>query len=72
MQSGLFYGYAGLVEGLVQQLINENPDVQRVLATGGLARVLKPVVPAIHEVVEDLTLHGLWCIYNRNEYDNHG
>ena len=69
MQSGLFYGYAGLVEGLVQQLRSENPDVERVLATGGLAKVLQPVVPAIHEVVEDLTLHGLWCIFNRNESD---
>ncbi|MAO85181.1 MAG: pantothenate kinase [Myxococcales bacterium] len=69
MQSGLFYGYAGLVEGLVQQLKNENPEVERVLATGGLASTLHPVVPAIHEVVEDLTLHGLWCIYNRNEHE---
>lgn len=72
MQSGLFYGYAGLVQGLVDQLKRDNPEVQKVLATGGLARVLHPVVPAIHEVVDDLTLHGLWCIYKRNENEVHG
>lgn len=67
MQAGLFYGYAGLVEGLVNRLKSENPGLSRVVATGGLAPVLKPAIPAIDKVEEALTLHGLWCIFNRNE-----
>ncbi|MBI4396398.1 MAG: type III pantothenate kinase [Elusimicrobia bacterium] len=64
--SGLFYGYWGLVEGLLQRLRREMGGQPRVLATGGLASLLAPHVKLIKEVVPDLTLEGLKIIWKRN------
>jgi type III pantothenate kinase len=65
MQSGLYFGYAGLVSGLVKRLLAEHKAVRKVVATGGLAQAMAAVCPEVNEVVEDLTLHGLWCIWHR-------
>jgi len=66
MQSGVFWGYIGLIEGIVKRLKDEhNPDL-KVIATGGLAGIFANQTDAIGEVVGDLTLNGLHLIYQRN------
>ncbi|APR86463.1 Pantothenate kinase type III, CoaX-like protein [Minicystis rosea] len=67
MQSGIVYGYAGLVEGLVRRLRKELGYPCRVIATGGLARLIAPQTDAIEHVDDDLTLTGLRLIFERND-----
>jgi len=71
MQSGIVYGYAGLVEGLVSRLKKELGYPCRVVATGGLARLIAPQTDAIEHVDDDLTLTGLRLIFERNEQGGH-
>ncbi len=66
MQSGIFYGYAGLITGLVDRLRSEYPKIEMVVATGGLARPMAEICDVIDAVEMDLTLHGLWCIWQRH------
>ncbi|WP_437335637.1 type III pantothenate kinase [Sorangium sp. So ce394] len=66
MQSGIVYGYAGLVDGLVNRLRRELGYPCRVIATGGLARLIAPQTETIEVVDDDLTLTGLRLIYERN------
>ena len=66
MQSGIFFGYAGLINGLVARLRQEHPAIERVVATGGLARPMATICDVIDAVEPDLTLHGLWCIWRRH------
>ena len=66
MQSGIFYGYAGLITGLVTRLRSEYPEIAMVVATGGLARPMAEICDVIDSVEMDLTLHGLWCIWQRH------
>jgi type III pantothenate kinase len=68
MQSGIVYGYAGLVDGLVSRLKKELGYPVRVVATGGLARLIAPETETIEAVDDDLTLTGLRLIYERNEH----
>ncbi|WP_437897475.1 type III pantothenate kinase [Sorangium sp. So ce124] len=72
MQSGIVYGYAGLVDGLVGRLRRELGYPCRVIATGGLARLIAPQTETIEEVDDDLTLTGLRLIYERNAERNSG
>lgn len=65
MESGLFYGYVGMVEGLVRRMTAELGDDTRTVATGGLASVIAPETPLIHYVEPDLTLHGLHIVWQR-------
>lgn len=69
MQSGIVYGYAGLVDGLVGRLRRELGYPCRVIATGGLARLIAPQTEAIEAVDDDLTLTGLRLIYERNAHE---
>lgn len=67
MQSGLYYGYVSLVDGVVERIRAELklPDAP-VLATGGLASVIAEASTTIDAVAPDLTLEGLRIIYDRN------
>ncbi len=66
MQSGIVFGYAGLVDGLCQRLKDELSYPCRVLATGGLAKLIAPETKSIEEVDDNLTLTGLRLIHERN------
>ena len=67
MQSGIVYGYAGLVDGLCDRLRAELDYPCRVLATGGLARLIAPETRSIETVDDNLTLVGLRIIHQRNQ-----
>jgi len=67
MQSGVFWGYVSLVEGLVKRIKATMPDeTVRVIATGGLAALFKEYTDAIDIIAPELTLDGLRIIYERN------
>jgi len=67
MQSGLFWGYVGMVEGLVRRMGDELGGRALCVATGGLATVIAPETPLIEHVDPDLTLHGLRIVWERNQ-----
>lgn len=62
MQSGIFYGYLSLIEGIIARLKDENGD-GRVIATGGLAPVFAPHSAVIDEIDQDLTVRGLYLLH---------
>jgi type III pantothenate kinase len=66
MQSGIYWGYIGLVEGLVSRIKAEFGAAMRTIATGGLAPLFAGATPVIEQVDPDLTLWGLRLIYRRN------
>ena len=66
MESGLFFGYVGMVEGLVRRMNAELGGNALCVATGGLAAVIAPETALIDHVDVDLTLHGLRIVWERN------
>jgi type III pantothenate kinase len=67
IRSGIVFGFAGQVDGIVRRLRAELGESTKVIATGGLARVLVPAVQeTIDEVDDRLTLTGLRLIWERN------
>jgi type III pantothenate kinase len=67
MEAGLFYGYVGMVEGLVRRMTEELGGDAICVATGGLAEVIAPETQLFDHVDIDLTLQGLRIVWNRNQ-----
>jgi type III pantothenate kinase len=67
MQSGLFWGYVDMVEGLVKRMRAELGGDPVVVATGGLAVLVSPETSLIDHVDADLTLRGLRLVWQRNQ-----
>lgn len=66
MQSGVYWGYVGLVEGLVARIEGEYGSKLRVVATGGLAPLFSEGTTVIEQIEPDLTLDGLRLLAERN------
>jgi type III pantothenate kinase len=66
MQAGIMYGYAGLVDGIVERMKAESASKPLVVATGGLAKLISGVAKHIDVVDEMLTIEGLRIIFMRN------
>ena len=66
MQAGIFFGYVGLVEGIVSRMKKELPKNPTVIATGGLAGPIAAATESIDLVEPFLTLEGLRILYERN------
>jgi type III pantothenate kinase len=66
MHSGVFWGYVGLIEGIVSRIKAEFGKPMKVVSTGGLAPVFDGAVDVIEEIVPDITGQGLREIYRRS------
>ncbi|MGH6932860.1 MAG: type III pantothenate kinase [Dongiaceae bacterium] len=66
MQSGIFFGYVGLVEGVVARIQTEFGAELEVVATGGLAPLFHGATPVLRHLDQEITTRGLVEIYRRN------
>lgn len=66
LQTGLYYGYIGLVDGILERMVAELAVPTRVIATGGLARQISADSRFISEIDDMLTLDGLLILFERN------
>ena len=67
MQAGVYWGYIGLVEGIVARIRAERDRPMKVIATGGLAPLFQQDTDVFDSVEEDLTMHGLMLIDRYNK-----
>ena len=67
MQSGIIFGYVGLIEGIVARMRRELGGTAKVIATGGLAQVIASETDVIEALEPDLTLVGLRLVYELNQ-----
>jgi type III pantothenate kinase len=73
MQSGVFWGYIAMIEGLVMRIKHEWGKPLTVIGTGGIASLFEGATRAIDHFDHDLTIRGLLEIHRRNTLlDNHG
>jgi type III pantothenate kinase len=75
LQSGLYFGYIGLVDGILERILAElkqtDADIEpRIVATGGLARMIAEDSRYIHDIDEWLTIEGLRILFERNRNGN--
>ena len=66
MQSGIYWGYVGMIEGLVTRIMAEYGAPMRVVATGGLAPLFAEGTAMLEQIEPDLTLDGLRLLVERN------
>jgi type III pantothenate kinase len=66
MQSGVYWGYVGLISGLIERIKAEYGKPMTVVATGGLANLFRPDISLIDHIDPDLTMRGLMLIHARN------
>ena len=69
MQSGIYWGYIGLIEGITHRMKEEYGRPMQVIATGGLADLFSDGTSAIDKTDPDLTIRGLLEIFSRNSQD---
>ena len=67
LQSGLVYGFAGQVDGIVDRMVDEVGADATIVATGGLATLIGPYTKSIELVEPWLTLHGLRLVFAKNQ-----
>ena len=67
MQSGVYWGYVGLIGGLIERIKKEYGRPMTVVVTGGLSHLFQPDLPSIDHVDPDLTMRGLMLIHARNQ-----
>ena len=67
MQSGVYWGYIGLIEGIVREVRKERDRPMKVIATGGLASLFAQDTELFDSVEDDLTMHGLMLIDRYNK-----
>ena len=67
IQSGIYYGYAGLVDGMIARMLEGMLAVSRIVATGGLAPLIAEASQYIDTIDETLTLDGLRIVYDRTK-----
>ncbi len=65
IESGIYFGYIGLVDGIVERMTNELSETPKVVATGGLAKLIAESSVKIEFVEENLMLEGLRLIYEK-------
>ena len=68
MRSGIFWGYIGLVEGIVVRIQAEFGQPMKVIGTGGLAPLLSEGTNIFHRIDPELTLEGLRLLAGRNPH----
>ncbi len=66
MRSGIYWGYVGLIEGIVRRIIDEYGSPMKVIATGGIAPLFDDATEVIDSADGDLTIRGLLEIHRRN------
>lgn len=71
MQSGIYFGYLGLVDGILARIKSEVPDLKMIIATGGLSSLFEDS-EHIQEMDPELTLKGLKVVYERNQTPRRG
>jgi type III pantothenate kinase len=67
MMSGVYWGYVGLIEGLVNRIRDEFGEEMKIVATGGLAPLFAEATDIIEHLDPELTLRGLAEIHYRNQ-----
>ena len=68
MESGIFWGYVSMIEGLIEKIKSINKySNYKVVATGGLSNLFKKPIKSIDVIVDDLTLFGLVKLYLNNK-----
>jgi type III pantothenate kinase len=67
MQSGVYWGYVGLIDGIVGAIRRERDRPMKVIATGGLASLFAQGTALFQSIEDDLTMHGLVLINDYNK-----